>query len=268
MLVTEQGYEVLTRLEPAPRRRRSRPRPEARIAVAATLATAAAARPRAATAARWKRELALGREALRAGVRRAITRRTGCWSRNRALVDRVLRGLWTDIGAPAGCALIAVGGYGRGQLFPHSDVDVLILLPRPLANRRRPPSIERFIGLLWDIGLEVAHAVRTIAECETEMAGDITIRTSLLEHRHVAGSRALYQRFRQRIAAAIDVRAFYEAKALEQQQRHLQLPRHRLQPRAQRQGKPGRPARSADDRVDRPRGGPRPLLARACRARA
>ncbi|MEP6998257.1 MAG: [protein-PII] uridylyltransferase [Betaproteobacteria bacterium] len=185
-------------------------------------ATLAAALPPAAgsKAVRWKRDLALGRASIRAafGADHAPQRLLAAQSR---LVDRVLRGLWADLGTPAGCALIAVGGYGRGQLYPHSDVDVLILLPRSLAGPAAAPAIERFIGLLWDTGLEVAHAVRTIAECETEMAGDITIRTSLLEHRQVAGSRALYHRFARSIAAAIDPRAFYEAKALEQQQRHL-----------------------------------------------
>jgi len=187
--------------------------------VAATLATALPPAG-AASAARWKRELAVGREAIRAAFVKdhAPHRLQAAQSR---LVDRVLRGLWADIGAPAGCALIAVGGYGRGQLFPYSDVDVLILVPGAPAAPAAAPAIERFIGLLWDTGVEVAHAVRTIAECETEMAGDITIRTSLLEHRQIAGSRALYQRFRRSIAATIDARAFYEAKVLEQQQRHL-----------------------------------------------
>ncbi|MGH8798610.1 MAG: [protein-PII] uridylyltransferase [Casimicrobiaceae bacterium] len=172
------------------------------------------------TATRRKRDLAEGRRALAAAFAadRGPKRLLRAQSR---LVDRVLRGLWADIGAPAGCALAAVGGYGRGELFPHSDVDVLILLPRPLDGPAAARAIERFIGLLWDTGLEIAHAVRTIAECESEMAHDITIRTSLLEHRHVAGSRALYRRFARDVAAAIEVRAFYEAKALEQQQRHL-----------------------------------------------
>ena len=75
--------------------------------------------------------------------------------------------------------------------------------------------------MLWDIGLEVGHSVRTIAECEAEMAGDVTVRTSLLEHRLIAGSRRLYRRFRRAFAAAMDARHFYEAKVLEQQQRHL-----------------------------------------------
>ena len=113
-----------------------------------------------------------------------------------------------------------MGGYGRGQLFPHSDVDILILLPAALDDAGTA-FVERFVGMLWDIGLDAGHSVRTIAECEAEMAGDITIRTSLLEHRLVAGSRPLFRRFGRAVALATEPRHFYEAKTLEQQQRHL-----------------------------------------------
>ncbi len=168
----------------------------------------------------WKRELVAGRAALHAAFvadpqpKRLLVRQA-------ALVDRIVRGLWLEVGPPRGAALVAVGGYGRGELFPNSDIDVLILLPRPLETGADTASIERYIGMLWDAGLEVAHSVRTVEECETEMAQDVTIRTSLLEHRLLAGARVLYDRFRRRFAAAVDVRAFFEAKALEQQQRHL-----------------------------------------------
>jgi len=135
-------------------------------------------------------------------------------------VDRAIVAVWHGLAAPEGFALVAVGGYGRGQLFPHSDVDVLILLPSAI-DAAGTSFVERFVGMLWDIGLEAGHAVRTIAECETEMAGDVTIRTSLLEHRLVAGSRALFRRFQRAFAAAMDPCHFYEGKALEQQQRHL-----------------------------------------------
>ena len=139
------------------------------------------------------------------------------------LVDGVLRDVWRSSGMPARAAVVAVGGYGRGQLFPHSDVDVLILLPEDEAARAQadPSAIQGFLATLWDIGLEVSHAVRTPAECLTEMAGDVTIRTSLLEHRFLAGDRALYRGFVRAFDAAMDPCAFYEAKALEQQQRHL-----------------------------------------------
>ena len=168
----------------------------------------------------WKRELVAGRAALESGFA-ADPQPKRLLVRHAALVDRIVRGLWLGAGAPPGGALVAVGGYGRGELFPHSDTDVLILLPQSLEAGTGTQAIERFIGMLWDAGLEVAHSVRTIEECETEMAHDVTIRTSLLEQRLLAGSRSLYDRFRNRIAARIDVRAFFEAKALEQQQRHL-----------------------------------------------
>jgi [protein-PII] uridylyltransferase len=170
----------------------------------------------------WKLELEAGRRALELANRKQPQLRR-LLSGQARLTDRVLRGIWTKIAPPPGCALVAVGGYGRGELFPHSDVDVVVLLPRPL--EAMPPatasSLERFIGGLWDTGLEIGHSVRTIDECEAEMAGDAVIRTSLLERRLLAGSRALFVRFGQRFAATLDVRSFYEAKALEQQQRHL-----------------------------------------------
>jgi [protein-PII] uridylyltransferase len=168
----------------------------------------------------WKRELAAARESLHAAFRADPSPRRFLLQHSR-LVDRIVRNIWSAIAAPDGPALVAVGGYGRGALFPHSDVDILLLLARPLPDAPVASAIERFIGLLWDAGLEVSHAVRTIDQCETEMANDVALRTSLLEHRLIAGSRALYVRFHRRFASTLDVRGFYEAKLLEQQQRHL-----------------------------------------------
>ncbi|HEV2977685.1 MAG TPA: [protein-PII] uridylyltransferase [Casimicrobiaceae bacterium] len=173
-------------------------------------------------AAPWKRELDAGQRELEAAYRAGLRPRRLLAAQAR-LTDRVLRGLWTEIAPPPGLALVAVGGYGRGELFPHSDVDVVLLLPRPLAAMAETTAscIERFIGLLWDTGLEIGHSVRTVDECEAEMEGNAVSRTSLLERRLLAGSRALYARFGRRFEATLDVRSFYEAKALEQQQRHL-----------------------------------------------
>jgi [protein-PII] uridylyltransferase len=170
----------------------------------------------------WKRELEAGRRELEQAYGRHRRPRRLLAAQAR-LTDRVLRGLWAEVNPPPGCALVAVGGYGRGELFPHSDVDVVVLLPRPLADMDGTTAsrIERFVGMMWDTGLEIGHSVRTIDECEAEMEGDAVIRTSLLERRLVAGSRALYVRFGHRFAASLDVLGFYEAKALEQQQRHL-----------------------------------------------
>ena len=168
---------------------------------------------------RWREELRAGRAALQAAFRtRADTFRL---LRGHArLVDRALVGIWSDLGAPAGAALVAVGGYGRGQLFPHSDVDVLILLPGA-PDAGGTAFVERLVGVLWDAGLDAGHSVRTIAQCVDEMAADVTITTSLLEHRFVAGSRRLHRAFGRAVSAVMNVLSFYEAKVLEQQQRHL-----------------------------------------------
>src|SRR5580765_5987698 len=102
----------------------------------------------------WRSELRDRREALREAFFAAPD--TPLLLREHArLVDRVIRGIWAECAMPEGLAAIAVGGYGRGQLFPHSDVDVLILLPAAGA----PPAaaIERFFAALWDIGIELSH---------------------------------------------------------------------------------------------------------------
>jgi [protein-PII] uridylyltransferase len=168
----------------------------------------------------WRQELKTGRNTLReAFFARPDTPKL---LRSHArLVDRVVRGVWRECAMPPALALLAVGGYGRGQLFPHSDVDVLILLP---ATGTAPAvAIERFFASLWDIGIELGHAVRTVEECATAMGEDATIRTSLLENRLLDGSRRLLQQFRRMFDAQMDIRAFYAAKMLEQQQRHLKF---------------------------------------------
>ena len=166
----------------------------------------------------WRSELKSGRDTLRAAFfARPDTPRL--LREQTTLTDRVVRGVWRECGMPAEAALLAVGGYGRGQLFPHSDVDVLVLLPVSML----PPAdlLERFFAALWDIGLELGHAVRTIPECESEMGSDVTIRTSLLERRLLEGARPLFNAFGRVFVARLDVHAFFAAKSLEQQQRHL-----------------------------------------------
>src|ERR1700694_2014031 len=102
-----------------------------------------------------------------------------------AFVDPLLQRLWSESIADREVALAAVGGYGRGALFPHSDVDVLVLFPD---GRQPDASIERFIGALWDSGLEPGHSVRTVSECVEEAAKDVTVDTSLMESRLIAGN--------------------------------------------------------------------------------
>ncbi|ARP94277.1 [protein-PII] uridylyltransferase [Bordetella genomosp. 13] len=144
----------------------------------------------------------------------------------RRIVDQTLRELVRLCPLPAGATLAAVGGYGRGELYPHSDVDLLILLPQAPAAEDEG-AIERLVASLWDLGLEPGHSVRTIAECEQEAQADITVETALLESRWLAGSRSLMKRFDQAMHARLDSRAFFQAKRVEMQQRHA---RHRDSP--------------------------------------
>jgi len=122
--------------------------------------------------------------------------------------------------------LVAVGGFGRAELFPYSDVDVLVLLPDGQAPEASPDlqaQLERFIGSCWDTGLEIGSSVRTLSECLAESAKDITVQTSLLESRRVTGNTRLFTEFQKRYQAAMDPQAFLVAKTLEMRQRHTKF---------------------------------------------
>ena len=134
-------------------------------------------------------------------------------------VDETLRAIWAGTGQARGACLIAVGGYGRGLLYPNSDVDVLILLPDQ-ADAATHASVEKLVTVLWDVGLEVGHSVRTIGQCQEEATQDITVQTTLLESRLIIGNKRAYERFRKQIRTSLNVREFVEGKLLEQQQRH------------------------------------------------
>ena len=87
------------------------------------------------------------------------------------LIDEVLCGLWKELRLPDALALIAVGGYGRGEMWPASDVDLLLLLPgKP--DKALTESLELLVGLFWDVGLTIGHSVRTINECLAEAQND------------------------------------------------------------------------------------------------
>ena len=145
------------------------------------------------------------------------------------VADEVLAALWSDAQFPTDCALLAVGGYGRGELFPHSDIDVLILLPRLDAGRSLADdehfktSASSFITACWDAGLEIGSSVRSIDECLEEAAKDVTVQTSLLESRWLSGSSALYKSFAKAYRAALEPQAFFTAKTLEMRQRHTKF---------------------------------------------
>jgi [protein-PII] uridylyltransferase len=151
-----------------------------------------------------------------------------------SVTDEVLRRLWAAAGlgtancaaGSAACALLAVGGFGRGELFPYSDVDVLLLLPdgaSPDTDAQLKECIETFISNCWDAGLEIGSSVRTVAECVAEACADVTIQTSLLESRLIAGEAKLYKQFSKAYDAAMDPQAFFTAKSLEMRQRHTKF---------------------------------------------
>ena len=138
---------------------------------------------------------------------------------HRLLIDRTLRSLWKETALPGTLALAAVGGYGRGELFPHSDVDLLVLLPHE-PDLELKAKLEGLIGSLWDAGLEPGHGVRTIEDCLFESAKDITVQTSLLEARWLAGSRSLFGAFSRAMREQLNPQVFFQSKRLEQEQRH------------------------------------------------
>ena len=121
--------------------------------------------------------------------------------------------------------IVAVGGYGRGELAPFSDVDLLFLLP----YKQTPwgeQVVEYMLYMLWDLGLKVGHATRSIDECIRLSHGDLTIRTAVLESRYVWGDQALFLELRERFEKDVVTDtgpAFVEAKLAERDQRHLRM---------------------------------------------
>ena len=163
----------------------------------------------------------------------AATRLTKALTRH---VDNHLAELWERSAMPPGATLVAVGGFGRGELFPYSDVDVLVLLPADAgldaargdgdgaadaqAGQLRA-AVEGFMHACWDIGLEIGASVRTVAECVAQARSDVTVQTAMLEARFLCGSRRVFNHFREATDAVMDPKAFLRAKVLEMRQRHV-----------------------------------------------
>ena len=137
------------------------------------------------------------------------------------VTDQLLAQFWSDCGLNNDATLLAVGGYGRSSLFPYSDIDILILLPTNAELAQSlSKKVEQYVTVCWDAGLEIASSVRTVAECISESEQDITVRTSLLESRFICGKRHLFKEFVNAFEAAMDPKAFFQAKQAEQIQRH------------------------------------------------
>ncbi len=134
-----------------------------------------------------------------------------------ARVDSALRHLWQDKLEGIPCALLAVGGYGRGEMFVHSDIDVMVLT----RDHAHDEPVQAFLYTLWDTGLSIGYAVRSLDEC-IEAAEDPTVYTSLLESRLVAGDAALLAEMDRSIRDenAFPADWFFTAKLQEQQDRY------------------------------------------------
>ncbi|MDZ4051092.1 [protein-PII] uridylyltransferase [Limnobacter sp.] len=134
-------------------------------------------------------------------------------------VDEALVALWNAIGMPKQYSLVAVGGYGRGELFPFSDVDVLILIDQE-PDEVNTEKLETFCGSGWDIGLEIGHSVRTPKQCVEEAGKDITVQTALVESRFLAGNSSNFRALNSTLQKLLEVKTFFRKKTLELRQRH------------------------------------------------
>ena len=138
-------------------------------------------------------------------------------------MDEVILAAWQHFAADHNdsATLVAVGGYGRGELHPHSDIDLMVLLTGAGDSAIDKP-VGRFLTFLWDIGLDVGHSVRTLEDCETHARDDLTILTTLIEARLLAGSNELFETLEERIGPEHmwNSAEFFQAKLDEQTARH------------------------------------------------
>ncbi|HQV79465.1 MAG TPA: [protein-PII] uridylyltransferase [Agitococcus sp.] len=137
-------------------------------------------------------------------------------------VDAVLKHAWQrfDLGQESDIALLAVGGYGRGELHPYSDIDVLILHSDTTLSIELQEKVSQFITLLWDLGLDIGSSVRSLETCIDKVNEDITIATTFLEIRTLCGRDNLRQNLLELINPLWSDAVFFEAKRDEQIARH------------------------------------------------
>jgi [protein-PII] uridylyltransferase len=139
------------------------------------------------------------------------------------IVDGIISDLWHRHAADLvdRVALVAVGGYGRGELHPHSDVDIMLLLP-PKFDPAGSDSLSAFVTSLWDAGLEIGHSVRTVEQCYDEAKGDLTIATTLMEARLLDGPAQLFRA----MEAAVGPQRIWPSNRFFEEKRKEQIARH------------------------------------------
>ncbi len=135
------------------------------------------------------------------------------------VIDEQVKTRWQAAQISALYSLVAVGGYGRRDLFPYSDVDLLILTPDVISDIEQG-QISDFVQSLWDVGMEVGHSVRTVNQCLSAAMEDITVQTNLLEHRYLIGDKKRFAHLRDRLRAQLYAPDFFRAKLTEMRHRH------------------------------------------------
>ena len=136
-----------------------------------------------------------------------------------AFIDRIIYYLWCQFDWGDGIALMAVGGYGRGEMHPHSDIDLLFVLRRNNPVRYHE-KISAFLTFLWDLQLKIGHSVRTVGQCVATGKADVTIMTNLLEFRTVVGPVDLGEKLGRKILQLWSKENYFRAKIKEQESRH------------------------------------------------
>jgi len=148
-------------------------------------------------------------------------------------IDQLLIHVWQSIINCEDLSLVAVGGYGRGELHPASDIDLMIL-EKSRSNKETNEQIQQFLTFLWDIGLEVGHSVRTIKDCVSEGKADITVATNIMEARLLSGNSVLFDSMRNKTGPKKiwPTKKFFKAKLQEQVERHKKYANteHSLEP--------------------------------------
>ncbi len=135
------------------------------------------------------------------------------------LVDKLLVKIWKSLSISENISLVAVGGYGRKELFPYSDVDILIIFEKEISKNDQE-SISQFLTNCWDLGFKVGHSVRNIKESKYEFKKDITTATNLIESRFIIGSLSVFSKLEQAINNSLSIKTFYKRKLEEQSSRH------------------------------------------------
>ena len=134
------------------------------------------------------------------------------------LVDQILIKIWKSFSVD-NISLVAVGGYGRKELFPYSDVDILIIFEKEISKDEQD-SISQFVTNCWDLGLKIGHSVRNIKETKYEFKKDITTATNLIESRFLVGSISVFNKLKHAITTSLSIKKFYKLKLEEQANRH------------------------------------------------